>query len=148
MKSCHYLALLVAVAYVDPIELRACDPGEFSMKHGGFGGKGAGVFIPGPVAQMPAAPNPAAYATIAQHRQALAAQAAAYRAARQPLKLAKAYALRQATLAARESRRAWVLARQQEHKRAARSPDLQTAPERAGSVYVATRVNAPRSLDP
>ncbi len=122
----------------------ACDKGGSSMhsKGSGFGGKDTGKFVPGPVAQMPAAPNPTAFAAYAQHRQALAMQAAAYRAARRPMKLAKAYEMRQATLAARESRKAWVLAKQEERKRLEKQDEATPSPDRQSPVLVA--MNASR----
>lgn len=148
MKSCSSLVLLFAVATTEPLELRGCEPGGIATNHGGFGDKGTGVFTPDSVAQMTAPRNPSVYVSMPQHHQALAAQAAAYRAARRPLTLAKAYAMRQATLAARESRRAWVLANQDERKRATLSPNLQTAPELSAPAYVAMRAVGTRSLAP
>ena len=61
--------------------------------------------------------RPAAVAQAAQHHQMLAAQAAAYRARRAPIKYAKAVALREYNLAKRAEKQAWVLAKQEEWKR-------------------------------
>ena len=139
--------LLLALATLGTNQLSACEPHINTAKYGGFGDKGLGMYAPGPVAPMPT-PSPAVYSSLAQHRRALAMQAAAYRAARRPMKLAKAYQLRQAKLAARESRRAWVLAKQDERRREAEQRELRPPAESSSPVLVAARTNIARPLDP
>jgi hypothetical protein len=105
----------------------ACGPEGSAAKlagggKGGFtgvvrGGGFAGGFDPRLAYAAPSLQANGALAQVAQHHQLLAAQAAAYRARRAPLKLAKAMALREANLAKRAEKRAWVLAKQEEWKR-------------------------------
>lgn len=148
MKTNVTVILLFAAIAIGSQNLRGCEPGGSTKKHGGFGDKGSGAFIPGPVARLPASPNPAAYAAVAQYRNALAAQSAAYIAARKPLKLAKAYEMRQATLAARESNRARILAKQEERLRASRPQEVLPPAKNSSPVYIARLATDLRSTRP
>ena len=98
----------------------ACGPEDSFAKYGGgFPGiaRGGGGFDPRLAAAQQMMGRPVAVAQVARHHQILAAQAAAYRARRAPIKYAKAVALREYNLAKRAEKQAWVLAKQEEWQR-------------------------------
>lgn len=121
--------------------LSACEPGSAFTKHSGhseFGFKVAGKLAPASAVSFRPSPNPSTYSAYANYRQLLAMQAAAYRAARKPIKLAKALELRKSKLAARESRKAWVLAKQEVWKRAQSQDAFTPSLDLAGGILLAT----------
>ena len=105
-------------------------------RNGGF----AGGFDPRLAYARQMNPSQVAMSQVAQHHQLLAMQAAAYRARRAPIKLAKALALREYKLAKREERKAWVLAKQEAWKRKKALDEAPTESESpdAGQVLLAS----------
>lgn len=142
------LSCVFVVVTITSAGLYACGPedafGNASKFGGGsrFAGSRGGGFPA--FAQYPTFRNNSAAlaaAQVNQHRQMLAMQAAARRERRRPMKLAKAIALREYKLAERASRRAWVLAKQEERHRKEAEEATQdptpTAPNQ-GEVMVAS----------